>query len=167
LEGGFIRETVLPERLRKLQNPPKYEGFASTNSNIASTAAYNKKRSASKVDATATQQKPSNPYQRKPPINIWSQIVDSKNDGIHRKEQTKMKWEDIEKEMTRDITSGNNASSKRCTCGSTEVEISGNVTSKNNDMTKGEVWGMKDRSETVMERCRCLVCGKIWNDEDG
>ncbi|KAL7441366.1 hypothetical protein ACHAXH_006930 [Discostella pseudostelligera] len=85
LEGGFIRETVLPERLRKLQNPPKYEGFASANSNNVSKAAYNKKRPASKVDATATQQKPTNPYQRKPPTNIWSQIVDS-NDGIHRNE---------------------------------------------------------------------------------
>ncbi len=163
LEGGFIREAVLPERLRKLQNPLKYDGFASVNnsSNVSTS------KSRTKIDAIATQQQPSsNPYRRKPPTNIWNQIVDS-IDGVSRKERAKMKWEDIEKEMTRDITSGNNASSKKCTCGSCDVEISGNVTSRNNSMMKGEVWGMKNRSEIVVERCRCLECGKTWNDEDG
>jgi hypothetical protein len=162
-EGGFIREAVLPERLRKLQNPLKYDGFASVhNSNNVSAA-----KSMTRNDAIATQQQPSgNPYQRKPPTNIWNQIVDS-IDGTPRKERAKMKWEDVEKEMTRDITSGNSASSKKCTCGSCDVEISGKVTSRNTEMMRGEVWGMKNRSEIVVERCRCLECGKTWNDEEG
>ena len=163
LEGGFIREAVLPERLRKLQNPLKYDGFASVHDSNNVSAA----KSMTRNDAIATQQQPSrNPYQRKPPTNIWNQIVDS-IDGIPRKERAKMKWEDVEKEMTRDITSGNSASSKKCTCGSCDVEISGKVTSRNTEMMRGEVWGMKNRSEIVVERCRCLECGKTWNDEEG
>jgi hypothetical protein len=169
LEGGFIREAVLPERLRKLHNPPKHDGFASAKNSFSVPTAAQRKRSSSKLDATTIdQQLPTrNPYQRKPPTNIWNQIVDS-NDGTSRKERSKMKWEEIEKEMTRNITSGNTASSIKCrACGSTDVEISGNVTSRNNDMMKGEVWGMKDRAEIVIERCRCVACGKVWNDEGG
>ena len=51
------------------------------------------------------------------------------------------------------------------TCGSTNIEVNGNITSRNNDVMKGEVWGMKERSEVVVERCRCLSCGKMWNEE--
>jgi hypothetical protein len=88
------------------------------------------------------------------------------NDGNNNsKKKSKTKWEDMEKEMTRDITSGSNASSKLCTCGSKDVEIEGTVTSRNNDMMKGEVWGMKDRAEMVVERLHCLACGKTWNEE--
>lgn len=168
LEGGFIREAALPERFRKLQNPSARDGFASANNNKVSTNT-SRKRPFSTFDATTTQ--PTNPYQRKPPTNIWNQIVDAK-DGIQRVKKGKMKWEDVEKEMTRDITSTGdktyNASSKKCSCGSSDVEISGNITSRNNDMMKGEVWGTKSRAEVVVERFHCLVCGKTsWNDNDG
>jgi len=161
LEGGFIREAVLPERLKKLQNP---ESFAMKYGKDSSVMP--RKLSVTKSNATTTATKPSNPYKRKQNMNIWNQILDS-NDGINEsRKKTKTKWEDMEKEMISDITSGSNASSKTCSCGSTNVEIDGNVISRNNDcMTKGEVWGMKDRAETVVERCHCLACGKTWNEE--
>ena len=67
--------------------------------------------------------------------------------------------------MTRDITSEGYASTKICKCGSKDVNIEGRVNSRNNDMTKGAVWGMKDRSELVVERCYCQTCGRTWNEE--
>ena len=92
-------------------------------------------------------------------------MLDSTNNTDDTKKKRKIRYEDMEKEMITNITSGNDASTKTCKCGSTNVEISGNVTSRNNDMTKGEVWGSKDRAEAVMERCHCLACGKRWNEE--
>jgi hypothetical protein len=67
--------------------------------------------------------------------------------------------------MTRDITSEGYASTKICKCGSKDVNIEGRVNSRNNDMTKGAVWGMKDRSELVIERLHCQTCGRTWNEE--
>ena len=66
--------------------------------------------------------------------------------------------------MINNITAGSNASLIKCSCGSTNVNIDGNIT-RNNDMMKGEVWGAKNRSEDVVERCHCLTCGRTWNEE--
>mmetsp|Transcript_24787 Transcript_24787/g.42184 ORF Transcript_24787/g.42184 Transcript_24787/m.42184 type:complete len:116 (-) Transcript_24787:132-479(-) len=113
-----------------------------------------------------------NPYRkRKKPSSIWHQILDS-NDATSKssynsddkKPKAKRNWDDMEKEMIESFNT--NAASKYCTsCKSTNIEIVGNSTSRNSDMTKGEVWGMKDRGETVVERCRCLNCGRIWNED--
>ena len=159
LEGGFIREAVLPERLRKLQKPNvSLEALGKDSSTMS------RKRPAAKSNVSA--KKPFNPYQRKqnPPQNMWNHILDSNND-TNRKKKSKSTWEDVEKEMISNITAGSEASRKTCTsCGSTNVEIKGNSSSTGFDMTKGEVWGSKDRA-VVVERCRCLACGKSWNDE--
>ena len=165
-EGGFIRQAVLPEKIRKLRNPNQLDGYASKYS-TNSTCTPRKRPLLKSNDTT---KKPINPYQRKqnPRTNIWNQVLDSnKNDGSSKteKKRTKRTFADMEKKMISDITSGNDASSKTCSCGSTNVEISGNVTSRNNDMMKGEVWGMKNRAEIVVERCHCLACGKTWNEE--
>ena len=51
-----------------------------------------------------------------------------------------------------------------CTCGSKNVEAVGNITSRNQDLKKGETWGMKDRGEDVVGRYRCNQCGRMWNE---
>ena len=162
-EGGFIREIALPDRLRMLQNPKDLDDFASRYNRKSTDSP--RKRTLPVSDIAVTQ--PSNPYHRKqkPPINVWNQVLDASDGNDNSKKKSKTKWEDMEKEMTRDITSGSNASSKLCTCGSKDVEIEGTVTSRNNDMMKGEVWGMKDRAEMIVERLHCLACGKTWNEE--
>lgn len=53
-----------------------------------------------------------------------------------------------------------------CSCGSKRVQPVGNVTSRNQDLKKGETWGMKDRGEDVVARYRCEDCGKMWNEEE-
>jgi len=169
MEGGFIRETQLPERLRKLQNP---QTFASKYGASPPISKRQKQQSTTTIpNNNTTAIAKSNPYQRKQTqsTNVWNQILDNPtkedNDGSKKKKAKKMNFADLEREMIANITSGSTASSKTCTCGSTNVNIDGNVSNRNNDMMKGEVWGNKDRSETF-ERCHCLSCGRTWNDED-
>ena len=104
--------------------------------------------------------------------NVWNQILDNNADwpnnnnmiGNEKKaSKKKMRFEDIEKEMISNITAGSTASSKTCTCGSTNVTIEGNVSIRSNGI-KGAIWGSKDRAETF-ERCHCQTCGRTWNDE--
>ena len=159
-EGGFIRETVLPEKLRRLQNP-NYDLDAGTKSKPAPT------QHRRKLDDTTS----SNPYRkRKKTSSIWHQILDSNNvtkDNIQddKKPKAKRNWDEMEKEMINSFNS-NTTTSRHCTsCKSNNIEIVGSSTTRNSDMTKGEVWGMKDRGETVVERYRCLNCGRIWNEE--
>jgi hypothetical protein len=169
MEGGFIRDVALPERIRRLQHPRALDDFVSTSTTLdpsttTSSCGSGRKRPFPMSDTTSG---PTNPYHRKqrPPINVWNQVLDDagngKDDENTKRDENrhKTKWEELEREMTRD-----HASSRVCTCGSGDVRIEGNVTSRNNDMMKGEVWGVKDRGEDVIERCRCLACGKAWNE---
>jgi len=158
-EGGFIRETVLPEKLRKLQNP---------NINLPNIA--NEKPPAPTYHRSSENDTMNNPYRkRKKTSSIWHQILDSNStDNMNdKKPKAKRNWDDMEKQMMQNITSSNSTvARKTCTsCKSTNIEIVGSNTSRNCDMTKGEVWGMKDRGELVVERCRCLSCGRIWNED--
>eukprot|EP00984_Skeletonema_dohrnii_P016190 scaffold7145_cov215-Skeletonema_dohrnii-CCMP3373.AAC.3 len=160
-EGGFIREAILPEKLRRLQNP---------NINLDNVA---RKKPVPTQPHRSETDTMNNPYRkRKKPSSIWHQILDSNdatskgnNNSDDKKPKVKRNWDDMEKEMIESFNT--NAASKQCTsCKSTNIEIVGNSTSRNSDsMTKGEVWGMKDRGETVVERCRCLNCGRIWNED--
>jgi hypothetical protein len=150
LEGGFLRETPIPERYHKLQHPQKLNEYAA-------------------AATTSSTQLTTNQIKKKPHINLWNQVLDSNDDSstniITSKKKSKISLELLEKEMTRDITSEGYASTKICKCGSKDVNIEGRVNSRNNDMTKGAVWGMKDRSELVVERCYCQTCGRTWNEE--
>eukprot|EP00569_Conticribra_weissflogii_P000543 CAMPEP_0171354126 /NCGR_PEP_ID=MMETSP0878-20121228/44545_1 /TAXON_ID=67004 /ORGANISM="Thalassiosira weissflogii, Strain CCMP1336" /LENGTH=583 /DNA_ID=CAMNT_0011860089 /DNA_START=68 /DNA_END=1822 /DNA_ORIENTATION=+ len=142
---------------------------------------------------TAGTSTPSNPYnttKRRNRTSTWNQVLNTTspinghdNDGDGdlsgrdqpNKKSKKTSWEEMEKQMIRNITStstsascnsnDNNAviaSGPKCTsCASTNIESHGNITSRNNAVRKGEVWGMKDRGEMVMERYRCLNCGKF------
>lgn len=53
-----------------------------------------------------------------------------------------------------------------CSCGSTDIHLSGNITRLNNDVQKAETWGFKDRSDEVVVRYTCGKCGKNWNGEE-
>lgn len=50
-----------------------------------------------------------------------------------------------------------------CTCGSKDVRSFGNVTSRNQEVRKGEIWGT-DRGEEVINRFQCNKCGRMWNE---
>jgi len=176
MDGGFLRETPIPERYRKLQSPKKLNEYAEhassqcNNNNSSAPLISQNKRLLPMSNATTSTTLPTNQIKKKPPINLWNQVLDSNDDSTNiimskKKKKTKEKWEVLEKEMTRDITSEGYASTKICKCGSKDVNIEGRVNSRNNDMTKGAVWGVKDRSELVIERLHCQTCGRTWNEE--
>ena len=53
-----------------------------------------------------------------------------------------------------------------CSCGSTKVTSTGNITNRNSDMAKAETWGSKDRDDAVVSRYQCDSCGRQWNEEE-
>ena len=171
MEGGFIRETQLPERLRKLQNPQTFASKYGASPPLSKKQKQHSTTITIPNNNTTAKSKSSNPYRRKQTqsTNVWNQILDNPTkdsiNGSNKKKAKKMNFADLEREMIDNITSGSTASTKTCTCGSTNVNIDGNVSNRNNDMMKGEVWGNKDRSE-AFERCHCLSCGRTWNDQD-
>ena len=53
----------------------------------------------------------------------------------------------------------------RCSCGSSDVSTTGNLTTRNNNIPKAEIWGLKDRSD-IVNMFQCNKCGKRWNEEE-
>ena len=51
-----------------------------------------------------------------------------------------------------------------CSCGSQKVKLCGNVTSRNNDVSKADTWGFK-RDNDNSSRYQCMTCNKTWNEE--
>ena len=84
--------------------------------------------------------------------SIWNLAMDPKSE------------EAIKKSQEESISHSNHLPT--CSCGSKDVENFGNVTSRNQDMRKGETWGMKDRGDDVITRYQCNQCGKTWNEEE-
>jgi hypothetical protein len=51
-----------------------------------------------------------------------------------------------------------------CTCGSQQVQIVSSNSNRNQDVSKAETWGIKDRHDEIVSRCVCAKCGKTWNE---
>ena len=52
-----------------------------------------------------------------------------------------------------------------CSCGSNDIEIYGNITNRNNDVRKAEIWGTKQEND-MTTRYRCNNCARIWNEDE-
>ncbi len=52
-----------------------------------------------------------------------------------------------------------------CSCGSKNIELCGNVTSRNNNVSKADTWGFK-RDDDVKTIVRCTNCNKTWSEEN-
>ena len=135
--GGFFKPIQLPERFQKTQ------------------------RQLAQTTATAPP----------PPTTATSSIIDDGygNPYRRRKGSKKSIWnmamDDTQKSIKPTMEESHHATSI-CTCGSTkDVTSTGNITNRNNEMSKGETWGVKDGPNVVM-RYQCNVCGKIWNEEE-
>lgn len=94
-----------------------------------------------------------NPYERRKPSrrSIWHIAMQ----------------EPMEEEVKQLASITHDLGSVKCSsCGSQLVSSTGNVTTRNSDMSKGETWGSKDRSDSLVTRYECNKCGKIWNEEE-
>jgi hypothetical protein len=136
VQGGFMRHVPLPERLLKTQQ----EQARLQREQVARMTA------ASNV----------NPYERRKPSrqSIWH---------LAMKEPTKEEAKQLaaHRDFKENVTAG-----VTCSCGSTNVSTSGNVTSRGGDMAKGETWGSKDRGDSLVSRYQCESCGRMWTEED-
>ncbi|EJK74506.1 hypothetical protein THAOC_03811 [Thalassiosira oceanica] len=160
-EGGFLRDRDLPEEFSRLQRPESLETYARKMHGVEGAAPAQASQPSAGTPATTE-----NPYRRRkrPRQNLWNQVLESQApDQRHGKGVPKMNFDQMERAMIDDITDSAGGDGRLCpSCGSASVDVRSGVTSKNNDMSKGEVWGRKE-TDPVVERCCCRNCGKAWN----
>lgn len=146
-EGGFMRKVPLPKRLLKTQQ--EQARLQREQKARMTAAANNDKKSPQEL----------NPYERRKPSrkSIWNIAMQQLT---QEEAEILASTRDEEKEQqhaTLGVT---------CSCGSNNVSSAGNIQNRSSEMTKGETWGSKDRSESHISRYQCKSCGRIWNQED-
>ena len=142
-DGGFLREVGLPEHLRKTQEEQRQlQHQQLVRMNQAASAA----RRASRAQSTVNQRRKGSGK------SIWNLAMDKGRDG-----KLSTKAENYKQTNNRDLLN------VVCKCGSKDVQSFGNITSRNQEVRKGEIWGT-DRGEEVINRYQCNQCGKTWNE---
>ena len=156
-DGGFLRQVKIPERLLKTQALQAQKQRAqiermnqSAKSNAAATAT-----SASAVP-------PPNLFQRRKASrkSIWNLAMEEPSPKEKRARH------DLSISGRNSLLLLGDAHNTSCSCGSKNVRNIGNTTSRNQDMRKGETWGMKDRGDDVVTKYQCNDCGKMWQEAE-
>jgi len=150
-DGGFLQEIDLPERLkRKQKEQEELQNQQLARMNQAASAA----RRASRITSTIT---PTTVRKRRKGSgkSIWNLAMDKGRDG---------KLSTVA-ESYRAGAKDSAEMNVSCTCGSKDVRNFGNITSRNQDVRKGEIWGT-GRGEEVINRFQCNVCGRTWNEAE-
>ena len=80
-------------------------------------------------------------------------------DPTDKNNETKREEPTFQMDHTLDIVSS------LCSCGSSNVKSMGMNASRNQDLKKGETWGVKDRGDEVINRLQCQSCGRTWIEE--
>lgn len=137
-DGGFLRSAPLPERLLRTQREQarKQDAQIARMIQLASETEEQFKSSRSVYQRRKSSKK-----------SIWNLAMDPITATVETSSETDHHY---------DCT---------CSCGSKNVRAFGNITSRNQDLKKGETWGMKDRGDDVVSRYQCNDCGKMWNEE--
>jgi hypothetical protein len=161
-DGGFLRNVDIPERLKETQQRQsqrmqqqearmKQIGREEQRGNVpVATTASNRYPPTSTSLTLSNRRKGS----RK---SIWNLAMDQGSTG-QAPSLTHVS-------STSGMNDSNNAGATCSSCGSKDVNCFGNITSRNEDVRKGEIWGT-DRDATVVTRYQCNVCGKTWNEEE-
>lgn len=146
-DGGFLRNVPLPERMLKTQQEQaRLQQSQIERMNQLAAAG-------SREPATKSYNPSSNVYQKRKASkkSIWNLAMDPTTKSVDSNE-----GDEAVRAMER---------APPCSCGSQNVKAFGNITSRNQDLKKGETWGMKDRGDEVVSRYQCNDCGKMWNEE--
>ena len=143
-DGGFLREIGLPEHLRKTQEEQRQlQHQQLVRMNQAASAA----RRASRTNSTVNQRRKGSGK------SIWNLAMDKGRDGKLSTKAENYKQASQNRELLNVV----------CKCGSKDVRSFGNITSRNQEVRKGEIWGT-GRGEEVINRYQCNQCGKTWNE---
>lgn len=162
-DGGFLRDIDIPEHLKRTQEEQQeLQNQQWARINQAASAA----RRASRTDATGDANRrfsaptsTSLSKRRKgSKKSIWNLAMDKGRDG---KLSTVA---ESYKSVAGDSSESNiHSLNVACTCGSKDVRSFGSVTSRNQEVRKGEIWGT-DRGDEVVNRYQCNKCGRMWNE---
>ncbi len=142
-DGGFLREIGLPERLKRTQQEQErlqHEQLARMNQAASAARRASRTTNTSSSSSTIAQRRKGSGK------SIWNLAMGNSKKIVSYKE-----------------SSANNLHSIACTCGSKDVQSFGNITSRNQEVRKGEIWGT-DRGEEVINRYQCNKCGRTWNE---
>lgn len=152
-DGGFLRSVPLPERLLRTQKEQARLQQAQIARMNQMAAGPTNRESSSSSFATANPFGTGSVYQRRKSSkkSIWNLAMDPNTKDVDAKE-----GEEAARLME---------DTPACSCGSKNVRAFGTITSRNQDLKKGETWGMKDRGSEVVSRYQCNECGKMWNEE--
>lgn len=175
-DGGFLREVQLPERLLKTQQQQarlQRQQVARMNRAAATSASGLGATTAAGKSTTLAQASSNSSSKRRKGSgrSIWNMAMD----GVGPELAEAAAAMRAVKDRRQDDGDGNmnsnnyhddtnNAFNVVCSCGSQKVRSFGNVTSRNQDVRKGEIWGT-DR-DAVVNRYQCNQCGKMWNEEE-
>jgi hypothetical protein len=160
--GGFLRSVPIPVRMLRVQQQQAElhaQQLARINSPTSLLSSSSAKRHTADRSAITEQ------------VNVYKRRKSSRQSIWNLAMDPKMTQEmDLSKAATAaEASSGGGAEAHfrpPCSsCKSTDVRSFGNVTSRNQDMRKGETWGMKERGDDVVARFQCNQCGKMWNEE--
>ena len=145
-DGGFLREITVPERLKKTQQEQEEQ---LKRSNHAATVARRASRQGNSRSVG------NNKRRKGSGRSIWNLAMDQGRDGSLSTKAVSYKT----------ASTNANLHNITCSCGSNNLHNFGNVTSRNQDARKGEIWGSGDRNE-VIYRYQCNSCGRTWNEEE-
>mmetsp|Transcript_19435 Transcript_19435/g.45086 ORF Transcript_19435/g.45086 Transcript_19435/m.45086 type:complete len:356 (-) Transcript_19435:1075-2142(-) len=158
-DGGFLREIDLPERLRRTQREQEeLQARQLARMNRAASAARRASRALATgtgTSAVATASSSLKKRRKGSGRSIWNLAMDQGKDG--KLATASASYKDAEQQADQADVS--------CKCGSKDVRSFGNVTSRNQEVRKGEIWGT-DRGDEVVSRFQCNRCGRTWNEAE-
>ena len=142
LEGGFLRDIPIPERLKFVQQQQarqQQELIARMNqSSLPMERNLTKRRTPTRT-------------------SVWQVLS---NDDRKPAALPTAKGENSVESTDHD----NVTDQIPCTCGSHQVQIVSSNSNMNQNMSKAETWGSKDRHDEIVTRYICASCGKTWNE---
>ena len=154
-DGGFLLDIDLPERLKRTQKEQQaLQNQQLARMNHAASAARRASRTGGSnngkrgISTSAS----ANKRRKGSGKSIWNLAMDKGKDG--KLATIAESYKIAATETNTDVV---------CTCGSKDVRSFGNVTSRNQEVRKGEIWGT-DRGEEVINRYQCNQCGRTWNE---
>jgi hypothetical protein len=153
-DGGFIRDINVPEHLKKTQEEQQeIQNQQLARMNNAASAARRASRGTTTGSTISVKRRKGSGK------SIWNLAMDTdRNTGKLSaiSESYKMSDADNARLLNNNVI---------CTCGENkDIRSFGNITSRNADARKGEIWGT-DRDE-VINRYQCNKCGRTWNEEE-
>jgi hypothetical protein len=156
-QGGFLRDVPLPERLlRTQQQQAKLQAALTLRMNRAAM------ETAASATVDARRSKDITQRRKSTRKSIWNAVMDEDEKQSLSKDGV-LDTSHLTLQPTLDLSRNHGVV---CSCSSHDVEMVGSNTSRNQDATKAETWGNKDRGDEIITRYRCGSCGMTWNEEE-